>query len=84
MIGKAIYIDVREPFEFSAGHVENAINVPLGYISQDNESLQSIDKSTKVVMYCRSGARAEQAKSVLQSLGFTDVENGINQQSIEK
>ncbi len=84
MIGKAIYIDVREPFEFSAGHVENAINVPLGYISQDNESLQSIDKSTKVVLYCRSGARAEQAKSVLQSLGFTDVENGINQQSIEK
>lgn len=79
-----IYIDVREPMEYSVGHLESAINIPVSSISDSDTRLQDIPKDTRIVVYCRSGARAENARSRLQQLGFTDVENGINQEAIEQ
>lgn len=80
---KITYIDVREPMEFAAGHLEGAINIPVGSISDGAVALQDIPKDSKLVVYCRSGARAENARAQLQQLGFTDVVNGINQDAIE-
>lgn len=79
-----IYIDVREPMEYSVDHLEGAINIPVSSISESDTRLQDIPKETRVVVYCRSGARAENARTKLQQLGFTDVENGINQETIER
>jgi len=80
---KVTYIDVREPMEFASGHLEGAVNIPAGSISDDTIALQDIPKDSRVVVYCRSGARAENARAQLQQLGFTDVVNGINQDTIE-
>ncbi len=80
---KITYIDVREPMEFAAGHLEGAINIPVGSISDGVATLQDILKDSKLVVYCRSGARAENARAQLQQLGFSDVVNGINQDAIE-
>lgn len=80
---KITYIDVREPIEFAAGHLEGAINIPVGSISDGATDLQDIPKNSKVVVYCRSGGRAENARAQLQQLGFRNVTNGINQDSIE-
>ncbi|HMS92476.1 MAG TPA: rhodanese-like domain-containing protein [Candidatus Saccharibacteria bacterium] len=79
-----IFIDVREPNEYVSGHLEGAINIPLGTIVDNSSQLQDIDKDSHIVVYCRSGARAENAKLQLQQLGFEDVSNGINQAEIEK
>lgn len=84
MTQQPIYIDVREPYEYQSGHVENALNIPVGSISEGVTTLQKIPKDSNLVVYCRSGARAESAKNQLQHLGYTNVENGINIDNIKK
>jgi len=38
--------------------------------------LPNLDKSEKLLLYCVSGARSGRAKKILESAGFTNVENG--------
>lgn len=78
------YIDVREPSEFASGHVDGAINIPLGSIGESNTELDELPKDRKIVLYCRSGARASLAKEQLQAMGYSNVENGINQEEIRR
>ncbi|MCU0347281.1 MAG: rhodanese-like domain-containing protein [Saprospiraceae bacterium] len=70
----ATLVDVREPYEFAAGHAAGAINIPL------NDVLFSIEKfkamSAPIVVYCRSGNRSEHAKLLLQAKGIQEVYNG--------
>ncbi|KGY14290.1 sulfurtransferase [Vibrio tubiashii] len=68
----ALIVDVRTPQEFSAGHLENAINYPL---SELNKHFANIDKNTQIVLYCRSGNRSGQAYQYLKSQGFTQLHN---------
>lgn len=65
-------IDVREPFEFSMGHVPNSELVPLGDVPQ---TATTWDKETLIVLICRSGARSGRAAGYLASLGFSRVIN---------
>ena len=75
----ALFLDVREPEEYRAGHVLNALLVPRGVLepkaaadSPIREPLL-VDQSQLIVTYCASGARSAFAVDVLQVLGFTDV-----------
>lgn len=70
----ATLVDVRETYEFQAGHAPGAINIPLGSIFQRIEEFNKM--STPVVVYCRSGNRSEHAKLVLQAKGLQEVYNG--------
>ena len=67
----ALIIDVRTPGEFSDGHLENAINVPLQNIS----SISSVapDKNTVLYLYCRSGRRVKMAIAELKKLGYNNL-----------
>ena len=56
--GEAILIDVREPAEYSAIHIDEAKNIPLGKL-KSNLPLDCDGK--KLVFHCRSGARSQQA-----------------------
>lgn len=78
-----VYIDVREPDEFAGGHVEGALNIPLSGLLQKSYDLSTLDKSEGIVVYCRSGKRADIALSILRQQGFTNIKNGINQANIE-
>lgn len=65
-------VDVREKDEYDWGHIESSINISLSAIIQRAES--SFDnKDSKIVVYCRSGARSRQACKELIYLGYTDV-----------
>ncbi len=76
-------IDVREPHEFSAGHIQGARNMPLAKMSQFSQEHADIRRDDRVIIYCRSGGRAGIACQILSSLGYTQVVNGINQTTVE-
>ncbi|PKM57052.1 MAG: sulfurtransferase [Firmicutes bacterium HGW-Firmicutes-3] len=60
-------IDVREQYEFAAGHIETAKLIPLSTIpSRINE----IDKNKKVIVVCASGARSTSASKYLGKEGY--------------
>ena len=72
-------VDVRTPEEFSAGHIEKAIN--MNYFSDSFKSdINTLDKDKPVYLYCRSGNRSAKSARILQELGFPkiyDLQGGI-------
>lgn len=77
----AFIVDVRTPQEFAAGHFEGAINIPLNTIEANLEEFKGHDQ---VVVYCRSGARSGNAKSILENNGFDNIINAINEDHLNK
>ena len=71
---ETIWLDVRTPEEFASGHVQSAQNIPFDQI-ENRISEVSSDRSSEIILYCRSGRRAEIAMSTLNSLGYTNVTN---------
>ncbi|MGR9116929.1 MAG: rhodanese-like domain-containing protein [Gammaproteobacteria bacterium] len=69
-------IDVREPHEFIKGHIENAINMPLGKLA---DHLKQLDRQqdNPIVVVCQTGSRSVPACKTLTKSGFTDVYNII-------
>ncbi len=68
----ACIIDVREPNEFEAGHIVNAINIPL---SQFRERMKEIPKDKPVYLHCRSSQRSYNAICALQGNGYRNAYN---------
>lgn len=69
-------IDVRTPEEYAEGHIEGAVNIPVGDMQEGNVGvLAGMPKDTPLQLYCRSGARSGYACSLLQSAGFSEVIN---------
>lgn len=69
----AIVIDVRTKGEFSGGHAEGSINIPLDQLSSGIKKLKDKDKT--IITCCASGMRSASAKAILKSNGFRDVHN---------
>jgi len=65
-------LDVRTPREFKSGHLKGAIAVPLGKLESRLDKLTPM-KSTKILVYCRSGNRSVAASRILKKHGFTPV-----------
>ena len=63
-------IDVRQGFEYSAGHIAGSQHVPLGQL---RNACQPWNRTQPITLVCKSGHRAELAKRQLESLGFTSV-----------
>lgn len=62
-------IDVRTPGEFASSHIPGSYNVPLNLLREHREELVA-RHGDPVVLVCASGARAEQARSLLESAGL--------------
>ena len=52
-----VLIDVRSADEFASGHLRGAVNIPHDRITDEIGSVAA-DKSTRIILYCRSGRRA--------------------------
>ena len=72
--GGAVFLDVREPDEFKAGHIPGAVNIPRGLLESRIEE-QIPDKNTAIVVYCRSGVRSALASATLVKMGYKGVLN---------
>ena len=71
--GKAVLLDVRTDDEWKAGHAVGAVHFELARLQRGE--LPSIPKDAVVYVYCRSGGRAAQAKTILEQRGYANVTN---------
>jgi glyoxylase-like metal-dependent hydrolase (beta-lactamase superfamily II)/rhodanese-related sulfurtransferase len=67
-----LMVDVRTTGEWSAGHVDGAVNVPL---SQLSERLAELPLDRPLIVYCASGYRSAIATSLLSREGLPEVAN---------
>jgi len=70
----ALILDVRTEQEFAQGFITGALNIPVQVIHQFLNEIKNYNKP--VVIYCRSGARATTAMSILNNAGVTAVNAG--------
>ena len=70
--GDAVVLDVREQSEYDEGHIPGAVLLPVGSIDEDTAAVIP-EKSTTVLVYCRSGNRSKTAAAALAELGYTGV-----------
>lgn len=68
-----IILDARERSEYNVSHIQGATFV--GYDNFDINSVSTIDKSSKVYVYCSIGYRSEKIGEKLQKAGYENVYN---------
>ena len=56
LLGKALFLDVREPYEWDAGHVEGSLHIPITEIT---ERMNELDTSRQIVVVCQVGQCSE-------------------------
>ena len=62
-----VFVDVREQFEWDAGHIEDAVHIPLAEIPVRYAEL---DIGQQIVTVCHLGQRSELAAQFLRQRGF--------------
>lgn len=77
----AFLVDVRTPQEFISGSVKGAVNIPLDTLPA---RLQAFKNKQNIIVFCRSGNRSGQAKSILEKNSFTNVTNGGTWQNVKQ
>ena len=75
----AFLVDVRSLGEFAEGNAKGSVNIPLDQVQ--NQLAKFKDKEN-IVVFCRSGNRSSQAKSILEQNGFKNVTNGGTWQDV--
>jgi phage shock protein E len=65
-------LDVREPSEYKAGYIANAVLLPSGSVASMAEQMLP-DKNARILVYCLSGRRSGAAARQLVRLGYTRV-----------
>lgn len=77
---KTIIVDVRTEDEYNMdGHAECSVNYPLDKIENFVDTLRDYEQ---IILVCRSGNRANIAKSILAQYGIINVENKGEWQNI--
>jgi rhodanese-related sulfurtransferase len=83
---EVVYVDVRTPQEFEAGHPPKAINIPVVLPSPHSRQMvpnpdfmsiveRHVPKGKQVILGCKMGVRSQIAAELLDSAGYTDVSN---------
>lgn len=82
MAGNAdlLIVDVREPYEFEAMHINGSLCVPRGILESAcewdyDETVPELAsaRQREIVVVCRSGRRSVMAVAVMQLLGYENV-----------
>ena len=76
----ALFVDVRERAEQSAGAIAGAVAAPRGFLEfvadpaspMHNPALSS---GKRLIVYCASGGRSALAAKTLQDMGYAEVAN---------
>ncbi|SQC93969.1 Probable adenylyltransferase/sulfurtransferase MoeZ [Cedecea neteri] len=79
----AVFIDMRNHYEYEVGHFEDAVEIPADTFREQLPKavdMMQNDKEKKIVMYCTGGIRCEKASAWMRHNGFQNVyhiEGGI-------
>ena len=65
--GEAVVVDVREPYEREAGHIEGSRHIELERVAAQAATLP---KDQPVVFHCRLGARSAMAAQAFRQAGY--------------
>jgi molybdopterin/thiamine biosynthesis adenylyltransferase/rhodanese-related sulfurtransferase len=66
----ALLLDVRDWFEFDAGHLPHALNLPLSQVAAQAGTILPL-KDTALLVYCQKGSRSLEAVLQLRALGYS-------------
>ncbi len=80
---KPLLLDVRTEEEWNRdGYAAEALHWPLDKLKTGQ--MPKVNKDSRILVYCRSGARAEVAAELLRAAGFNDVQSlGSLRQAVE-
>lgn len=72
----SVLLDVREPDEWAAGHIETAVHIPIGAVIG---RLGEIPEADPLYVICRSGSRSARVAEFLrgQGIGAVNVADGM-------
>ena len=68
--GAVELVDVRTDEEYTAGHIDGARHIPLERLQ---EGAAELDRSRRLVLYCRSGDRSGMAAEAFRASGWDAV-----------
>ena len=71
-----IVIDVRSRLEFWLGHLAGATCIPLDRLAADLPKRADVSPTSRILLYCASGARSAAAAAELASMGYRNVTDG--------
>ena len=69
----AFILDVRTPEEFAAGHIPEAVNIPVDDL---RSRLKELPRDQKIVTYCQVGQRGYLATRIMVQAGFSAMNMG--------
>ncbi len=80
-LGKVSLIDIREPFEYSEGHIPSSKNIPMNNLIYNPDKY--LDKNKEYYIVCQSGGRSSSTCKFLSKKGFNviNVSGGIGSYS---
>lgn len=70
----AVFLDIRNEADFQAGHIPDAVHIPLKQLAERSAELAK-HKDKPVIAYCRSGNQSNGAGGILKRNGFESVYN---------
>lgn len=82
-LSSPVIIDVRTEREYASGALEGALNHPVQGLPGTLIDM-GVELDEEVIVYCRSGRRSAQAKSLLKAAGFKLVFDGGAMSKLEE
>lgn len=70
-----VVIDVRTVGEFKTGHIDSAINIPVGQIKDRSGEIKARYSGKKIFLICASGMRSRQAAVTLKEENVKNIFN---------
>ena len=71
-----VVVDVRKEVEFADGHIKDAVNIPLGNMT-DPASMADIEDTDNLYVHCGTGFRSLIAASLLKRQGIHNLRNVV-------
>ncbi len=65
-------LDIRTPWEFSAGHIEGATNIDF-YEKSFADRIMALEPGRTYLIYCQTGVRSRALMNALAQTSFRDV-----------